>query len=119
MNIRENLPSGVYLRAAVLAAADSQSSEIIVKYLSQAQAAGSKLSGSELPNGSIRAYLAKTPNKSLDTILNRIASQAMKIDKPSSELRALAGLLAMDGQTARSERFLKAATDGPVSSTKR
>lgn len=116
INVRENLPSSIYLRAAVFAAAESKPADTVSKYLELAQRSGSKLNGSELPTGSFRTYIAKFSKGSVDDILNRIAEKAIKQNQPTNELRALAGLLALDGQAKRSARFLEAANSGPTDS---
>jgi hypothetical protein len=61
-----------------------------------------------LPGGSVRAYVQRLSGKSFEETLNRHAMEALRSEQPADSYRILAGLLKLDGQHQRADRFVVA-----------
>ncbi len=114
MRSHKSLPGHFYTRAAILGALNKADSTEVLGYLELAKMNQADPNGNDLPGGSIRSFVATIPSGSMDKLLNTIASQALsKETDRKPELKVLASLLVMDGQSDRASRFASA-IDAPV-----
>jgi len=113
MTTQTDLPGHFYTRMAVLAAMNNAESSEVLEYLALAKQYRADPKGSDLPGGSIRAFVATLPKASMDGLMNQIALKALtKPNGRKPEFQILASLLVMDGQVERATRF-KDAVDRP------
>jgi hypothetical protein len=110
IRVRENLPSEVWWRAAVLAAVSDREPREVAALIETAEKADGQFSARQLPGGSLRAYLRTANASTLDDTLNRFAKAALTNPNPTPQYRVLSAMLALDGQSERSRLFLAAAT---------
>lgn len=114
MKSHSSLPGHFYTRVAILGALNKADSAEVLGYLELAKINQADPNGNDLPGGSIRSFVATIPSGSMDKLLNSIASQALsKETDRKPELKVLASLLVMDGQSDRASRFANA-IDAPV-----
>ncbi|MDZ4852968.1 MAG: hypothetical protein SGI77_27085 [Pirellulaceae bacterium] len=116
IQVRDQLPSEIYWRAALLAAVSGREANQIVAFIDRAEKSGDRFSVRQLPGGSLRAYVKSTKNASIDDAMNRLAQSALKNAKPTAEYTALSALLALDGQPSRARVFLTAAANAKLPS---
>ncbi len=109
IRVRNQLPSAIYWRAAVLATVSGRESREIIAMIENAEKAGGRFNASQLPGGSLRAYLRTANAATLDQSLNRIAQTALASNDPSSDYRVLSAMFALDSQPDRARLFLAAA----------
>jgi hypothetical protein len=109
VNSRSNLPSEVYWRAAILASLAGRESKQVARWLAMAEQAGDRFTPTDLPGGSLRAYIQRIPGQTLDSALNRHAKTALVGDQPIEAYLVLSAFLKNDGQTQRAEKFMLAA----------
>lgn len=114
MRVRDDLPSGIYARAALLGAAAGRDASQLAAWIDRA--GDMKAIAAALPGKSVRSYLKPTESARLDTGLNRLAAAALQNATATAELKVLAGLLAADGQSQRAALFLAASNREPIDS---
>lgn len=103
--------SGVYLRHALFEQFDSNNAASparVLDLLNDACAAGSQLNGTELPKGSVQAYLA-TVRIDVTETMNQLSRKVLESDantaNTAEELLLLAALLKLEGQNERAALF--------------
>ncbi len=118
MEIREQLPAGIYLRYAILSACLSKNSSQAVEGIRLAMESGSRIDRNELPTGSLRQYLSTASNIQLEDTFNRLAKWLLEKER-GEDFLVLGVLLRLDGQEDRASRMFREAAsrvDGPLQS---
>lgn len=107
---RETLPTGLYLRAGLLATAEAKSVEEIDAYFDLARQAGSPFDPRVLPGGSMRGYFRPRTAEAIDKHSLKILKDALNKPKPYTSYRTLATIATLDGQLRQAEKFADLAT---------
>lgn len=105
LEIRGGLPSGVYLRHAVLGALEGRDSAVCSQSFIQAWQAGSRLSPKELPLP-LHDYVSTLSKDGLEKVLQSWAKHAVESDSKES-LFGVACLLQLDGQHDRAREYFR------------
>ena len=108
VRVQEDLPAEAYWKAAILSSLAGRSEAEVAKWVAVAETKAATFRAHLLPGGSVRAYVQRLSGKSLDETLNRHAMAALQSEQPADSYRILAGLLKLDGQHQRANRFVTA-----------